>query len=139
MKRDHKTPGATLLLESTGRRLEANGGLLSIDLETGEVFEGYDNRCEHDDPDSYYGKPFTVDERREIAETMIAAWRKFGGLDVDRAMLRIVAGVGQPPRVMLRDQLFGHWSVYLKSGVVISDEVANDPVALAEVLKRFLG
>lgn len=57
-------------LESTGRRLPANEGLFSI-ADDGDLTTGYDN--------AYDGATFTAEERREIADYMIARWQRWAG------------------------------------------------------------
>jgi hypothetical protein len=56
-----------------GRPFYANRGIIGLDPD-GNAFGGYDGGFGPD-----VGE-FTADERRELAEMMIARWRKFGGL-----------------------------------------------------------
>ncbi len=64
-REDHVTLG-------TGRRFYANRGIIGLGPDGG-VSEGLDGGVDTD--------KFTPDERRELAEMMIARWRKFGGID----------------------------------------------------------
>ncbi len=65
-------------LFSTGRELNASRGMLSVSAdpeETGRLCEGYDGNVFESwgsDPDS-----FTIAERRELADFMIAEWNKW--------------------------------------------------------------
>jgi hypothetical protein len=72
---------------SSGREFSANGGLVSIAHDGGLRFrirEGYDGHLsgatgdEYDTPDPGERDPnWTVEERRELAEFMIAQWMAF--------------------------------------------------------------
>ena len=53
---------------STGKRFYANAGLIGI-CPSGEVAEGYDGDVST--------SSFTPDERRELADYMIALWQQF--------------------------------------------------------------
>jgi len=62
---------------STGRRFYANNGVLGVSADHEvwdrlELFEGFDG--------TVFAEEFTTEERREVAEYMIALWREFGGL-----------------------------------------------------------
>lgn len=63
---------------STWRTVYANCGLISIARDRAGVFsikEGYDGWIDMDDDDN----PWTADERRELADFMIAQWQAFRG------------------------------------------------------------
>ena len=72
----------TYLLDS-GRRFSANCHIIGID-EEGKIFGGYDQRIELVDWDVEDNvgpnSGFTDEERRELAEHMVARWKKWGGL-----------------------------------------------------------
>lgn len=64
-----------LRFESTGRVVSANNGIVGLNEKLEEVFEGYDGSIEH-----YYKPPeerLTPEERRELADYMIALWNKY--------------------------------------------------------------
>lgn len=54
---------------STGRPLYANNGIVGLDVKNGGVFTGYD--------DDLSPRQWTVEERREFADFMIAAWTEW--------------------------------------------------------------
>jgi len=60
---------------STGKRVYANRGLLSIS-DDGEVFEGYDGHVTSSKDDNM----FTRTEREEIAVTVVARWLDWANL-----------------------------------------------------------
>lgn len=62
---------------STGRRFYAYADRLSLDG-NGTLAYGYDGRI-YEDPEMTDEAPFTAAERKEIAEEMIARWRKWAG------------------------------------------------------------
>lgn len=63
-----KWVGGEYLL-SNGERLQANCGILGLSPDLG-LYEGYDGVPR-------YGDPFTAEERREIADMMIARWKEW--------------------------------------------------------------
>lgn len=74
VERDRSAPDPDYVRLGSGRAFYANRGIIGLDSD-GNAFGGYDGGFGPDVGD------FTVDERREIAEMMIARWRKFGGID----------------------------------------------------------
>ena len=54
----------------SGRRFYAHGGVLGMDDVGESITEGWDGGVEA-------GAPFTARERREIAEYMVARWRRW--------------------------------------------------------------
>ena len=76
------------MILSTGRDIYAHLEIFGIDPD-GEVYGGYDNRLwpdgswDYDPNDPTHTpdeKPWTPEERREVALAMIERWSKFGGL-----------------------------------------------------------
>jgi hypothetical protein len=77
------------VLESSGRALYAHAGIIGID-DAGSVFQGFDGTIEtYDYRESYINEgpgsppdppPLTDAERRELAEEMVARWKKWGRL-----------------------------------------------------------
>lgn len=75
-----------LLFESTGRKDYANGGIVGL-ARRGEfgygrdgvsVFGGFDQNL----PCQEFDKPYTLAERRELADYMIALWMEYRGKEV---------------------------------------------------------
>lgn len=74
-----KVKGSEVILEATGRRLYAYGGVIGLGPQYGNpnvvvAHYGYDGEL------TEYEKPLTVEERRELAEYMVTRWKDFGGL-----------------------------------------------------------
>lgn len=63
---------------SSGRRFYAYSGMLSIAVDGDDDWIGYG----HDGvfQERIDEEPFSADERKEIAEHMIARWKKWGGI-----------------------------------------------------------
>lgn len=72
---------------SSGRRFYAFGGNLSIDGEgdpAGSLLYGSDGGYDPDHCENYGTQkytPFTPAERKEIAEYVIAVWKKWAGIE----------------------------------------------------------
>jgi hypothetical protein len=58
---------------SSGREFYANRGILGIAPREGELYEGYDGGVYIDEP----GEEWTADEKRELADYMIALWSQW--------------------------------------------------------------
>lgn len=56
---------------STGRRVDAHAGIIGINAD-GEIFDGYDGGF-----DVPPHNPLTADEKRELADEMIARWQRY--------------------------------------------------------------
>ena len=65
---------------TTGRKIDANRGIIGL-APDGSVFGGYDDIV------FYYDDPITPEERRELAEYMIAQWAAFAKADRIRAVM----------------------------------------------------
>jgi hypothetical protein len=67
---------------SSGRELRPNRGIFGISETTqpGSLFNGYDS-TEYVDQDNPWHRPWTEEERRELAEYMISLWEKFGRIN----------------------------------------------------------
>lgn len=64
---------------SSGREIRANLGILGLDgLDSDNLYDGYDGMVWQEGSD--WEDPFTEAERREIAELMVARWKRWGRL-----------------------------------------------------------
>lgn len=64
-----------LIFETTGKKIYAHCGIIGLSEELRSVYDGYDGIIEtsyHDDDES-----LTVDERKELADYMIAIWTRY--------------------------------------------------------------
>lgn len=70
--------GNTLIF-STGRRADANNGIVGISEGYGRLWitEGYDGPLDDDIDDDGDLSPWTPAERQELAEYMIALWTRY--------------------------------------------------------------
>lgn len=73
------------LVLSSGRVLEPNCGIVGItaDFEADDfaVYGGFDQAITPAPGwEALDGPPWTLEERREVAEAMIAIWKRFGGI-----------------------------------------------------------
>jgi hypothetical protein len=81
-------PSDEIVFRCSGRTEYVHAGIIGID-DQGSVFQGFDGKIE----DAGYRKdfdagdcspgdpvPLTDAERRELAEEMVARWKKWGGL-----------------------------------------------------------
>ncbi len=86
MTYDERTETYTL---TTGRKLiGVNGGVLGLAAKPkgGELFEGFDGSIAGTwEGDAFV--PFSLLERRELAETMIARWRLWAEQEPDQAVI----------------------------------------------------
>lgn len=83
-------PSDEVLFECTGRAEYVHAGIIGID-EAGSVFQGFDGTIERWDYRETFKEedyrmpsdplPLTDAERRELAEEMVARWKKWGGLN----------------------------------------------------------
>lgn len=74
---------------STGKKFYANNGILGLNPDGTEFYEGYDGDVEtpwtepldcDDDDDPRIGNIFTPEERKEIADEMIKRWEQWAKL-----------------------------------------------------------
>jgi hypothetical protein len=81
-------PSDDHVLECTGREVYAHAGIIGID-DAGGVFHGFDGNIETADYRALFDSgvcsppdpaPLSNAERRELAEAMVARWKKWGGL-----------------------------------------------------------
>jgi hypothetical protein len=68
---------------STGKRFYANSGILGLGPDDGpddNPAQGYDGHVHVYTENYQHMVPLTADEKREIAEEMIARWKRWGEL-----------------------------------------------------------
>jgi hypothetical protein len=64
----------------SGREIHASRGILGLsETEPDELFDGYDGVVWREGEEKYneHSVPFTAEERREIADRMIACWQRW--------------------------------------------------------------
>lgn len=120
---DPKKGGHVLILNTTGKKIQANQGLLSIDHD-GEIFEGYDGP----DPLPSDLKPA---ERQEIALTMIARWAAWALLAL--ALAGCAAPVAETPAPHATEDVSGEpWRACLLDRPVCVEAVYCDANAMVD-------